>query len=176
MRRSSAAGLRDATTGKTTKQHTVDVMSTEQISQWYLTPPSPPRVTVFFLMTPISSRAAVGTWRPAPGKAQPESVELSRCGSGHTVVYRVRLCIFNVEAWCARCGWDGRRWTRWISGGPMRVVDNPRFQGSPSKQRQAPMEGIRGSGDVLDPTRSLAALGPGRCGCENSALATCPGA
>jgi hypothetical protein len=32
---------------------TVDVMSAEQTSQTYLTPPSPPRVAVFFLITPM---------------------------------------------------------------------------------------------------------------------------
>jgi len=37
------------------KSLTVDVMSAEQTSQTYLTPPSPPRVPCFFRMTPISS-------------------------------------------------------------------------------------------------------------------------
>jgi len=36
--------------------HTVDVMSDEHTSQTYLTPPSPPLVTVFLRMTPISRR------------------------------------------------------------------------------------------------------------------------
>jgi hypothetical protein len=34
-------------------EHTVDVMSEEQTSQTYLTPPSVPRVPVFFLITPM---------------------------------------------------------------------------------------------------------------------------
>jgi hypothetical protein len=33
--------------------HTVDVTSTEQISQWYLVPASVPREAVFFRITPI---------------------------------------------------------------------------------------------------------------------------
>lgn len=38
-----------------TEALTVFVISAEHTSQMYLTPPSVPRVTVFFLMTPIST-------------------------------------------------------------------------------------------------------------------------
>ena len=34
---------------------TVDVISAEQTSQTYFTPPSPPRVAVFFRITPIAA-------------------------------------------------------------------------------------------------------------------------
>lgn len=40
---------------------TVDVMSEEQTSQTYLTPPSPPLVIVFLRMTPISPDADVSS-------------------------------------------------------------------------------------------------------------------
>lgn len=39
--------------GQRKKKLTVDVMSAEQTSQTYLTPPSPPLAAVFFLMTPM---------------------------------------------------------------------------------------------------------------------------
>jgi hypothetical protein len=39
-------------------EHTVEVISAEQTSQTYLTPPSPPRVEVFLRMTPIASISA----------------------------------------------------------------------------------------------------------------------
>lgn len=40
---------------RTGERLTVDVMSTEQTSHMYLTPPSLPRVAVFFLMTAIAA-------------------------------------------------------------------------------------------------------------------------
>jgi hypothetical protein len=43
----------DLEAGKRKKNLTVDVISAEQTSQTYLTPPSPPLAAVFFLMTPM---------------------------------------------------------------------------------------------------------------------------
>lgn len=45
------------------KKLTVDVMSAEQTSQTYLTPPSPPLAAVFFLMTPMIASLGGHTMR-----------------------------------------------------------------------------------------------------------------
>lgn len=46
-------------------KHAVDVMSTEQTSQIYLTPPSLPRPTVFLRITPIVVRAGMRLHDPS---------------------------------------------------------------------------------------------------------------
>ena len=45
----------------------MEVMSAEHLSQWYLTPPSPPRTAVFLRMTPMSATVVDVGGEPAAG-------------------------------------------------------------------------------------------------------------
>ena len=64
---------------------TVDVISAEQTSQTYLTPPSPPRLATFLRMTPIAPGYAPPrrTWAIWPGGGQDEISNIDRLASNN---------------------------------------------------------------------------------------------